>query len=84
MPVYLGTFQLGRVHSDSATNRYNQFPIIINFIEFKKAQSRQSAETVDGGMLREAATMKNDQRILRHILDGDCVALEVKYHKRCY
>ena len=35
-------------------------------------------------MLREAATMKNDQRIVRHILDGDCVALEVKYYKRCY
>lgn len=43
-----------------------------------------SAETIDGGKLREAAVIKNDQRILMHILDGDCVALEVKYHKRCY
>lgn len=43
-----------------------------------------SAETIDGGKLREAATRKDDQRILVHILDKDCVALEVKYHKRCY
>ena len=43
-----------------------------------------SAETTDGGKLREAATAKNDQKILVHILDKDCVALEVKYHKRCY
>ena len=35
-------------------------------------------------MLREAATVKNDQRIVRHIVDGDCVALEVKYHKPWY
>ena len=35
-------------------------------------------------MLREAVTVKNDQRIVRHILNGDCVALEVKYHKCCY
>ena len=43
-----------------------------------------TSETVDGGKLREAATRKDDQRILRHILGIDCVALEVKYHKRCY
>ena len=43
-----------------------------------------SAETIDGGKLREAATRKNDQRILIHILDKDCVAVEVKYHKCCY
>ena len=43
-----------------------------------------SAETVDGGKLREAATRKEDQRILVHILDKDCIALEVKYHQKCY
>ena len=42
-----------------------------------------SVETIDGGKLREAATKKNDQQILIHILDKDCVAIEVKYHK-CY
>ena len=43
-----------------------------------------SAETVDGGKLREAATRKEDQKILVHILDKDCIALEVKYHQKCY
>lgn len=43
-----------------------------------------SAETVDGGRLREAAKRKSDESILLHIADKDCVALEVKYHKRCY
>ena len=43
-----------------------------------------SAETVDGGKLREAATKKDDQSILLQIANKDMVALEVKYHKRCY
>jgi hypothetical protein len=43
-----------------------------------------SAETVDGGKLREAATRKSDESLLIHIADKDLVALEVKYHKRCY
>ena len=43
-----------------------------------------SAETVDGGKLKEAATRKADESILLHIANKDMVALEVKYHKRCY
>lgn len=43
-----------------------------------------SAETVDGGKLREAAIRKSDERILIQISDKDLIALEVKYHKRCY
>jgi hypothetical protein len=43
-----------------------------------------SAETVDGGKLKEAATKKADESILIQIADKDLVALEVKYHKRCY
>ena len=43
-----------------------------------------SAETVDGEKLREAATKKDDQSILLQIANKDMVALEVKYHKRCY
>ena len=43
-----------------------------------------SAETVDGGKLREAATKKDDQSILLQIANKNMVALEVKYHKRCY
>ena len=43
-----------------------------------------SAETVDGGKLREAATKKDDQSILLQIANNDMVALEVKYHKCCY
>ena len=43
-----------------------------------------SAETVDGGKLREAAIKKADESILIEIANRDAVALEVKYHKRCY
>ncbi len=43
-----------------------------------------SAETIDGGKLREAAIKKNDDRMLLHILNKDCVAVEAKYHRRCY
>ena len=50
----------------------------------RKLDQLVTSETVDGGKLREAATRKDDQRILLHILGNDCVALEVKYHKRCY
>ena len=43
-----------------------------------------SAETVDGGKLMEAATKKDDQSILVQIANKDMVALEVRYHTRCY
>lgn len=43
-----------------------------------------SAQTVDDGQLRKAATLKEDESILLHIRGKDCVALEVKYHNRCY
>lgn len=43
-----------------------------------------TAETLDGGQLRRAATLKGDDRILLKIQGKDCVALEVKYHERCY
>ena len=42
------------------------------------------AETLDGGQLRQAATLKTDQSILLQIEGKDCVALEVRYHKQCY
>ena len=43
-----------------------------------------SAETLDGGQLRKAATLKCDESILVQIRGKDCVALEMKYHKQCY
>jgi hypothetical protein len=42
------------------------------------------AETVDAGLLRTAAEIKNDEKILVQIRGKDCVALEVCYHKVCY
>lgn len=50
----------------------------------RKLDQLATSETIDGGRLCEAATRKDDQRILLRILGNDCVALEVKYHKRCY
>ena len=39
---------------------------------------------MDAGLLREAATKKKDDRILLQILDKDSVAVEVRYHMKCY
>ena len=41
-------------------------------------------ETINGGLLLDAATKKNDERILLQIMDKDCVAIEVRYHRKCY
>ncbi len=41
-------------------------------------------ETVNGGLLRDAATEKKDDSILLQIMDKDCVAIEVRYHRKCY
>ena len=35
-------------------------------------------------LLSEAATAKNDEKILLQIQDKDCVAIEVRYHQKCY
>jgi len=43
----------------------------------------KQAETIDEEQLREAATKKDDETILPHVLDKDCVVLEVKYKKKC-
>lgn len=42
------------------------------------------AETMDGGLLRKAAELKNDEKILVQIKGKDCVAAEVRCHKVCY
>ena len=42
------------------------------------------AETIDGGLLRKAAEIKKDEKILVQIRGKDCVAVEVRYHKVCY
>ena len=42
------------------------------------------SETEDSGLLRHAAELKKDEKILVHIRGKDCVAIEVRYHKPCY
>ncbi|XP_034063996.1 uncharacterized protein LOC117541052 [Gymnodraco acuticeps] len=54
-----------------------------------KAGKRQrdqlcKTETLSAGKLQKAAEKKDDQSVLLHIKDKDCVALEVRYHKSCY
>ena len=41
-------------------------------------------KTVNGGLLRDAATKKKDDRILLQIMGKDCVVIEVRYHRKCY
>eukprot|EP00794_Sanderia_malayensis_P000765 gene765-55_t len=43
-----------------------------------------TCETVNAGLLRDAAEQKNDEKILVEIRGRDCVAIEVRYHKICY
>ncbi|KAJ4942764.1 hypothetical protein JOQ06_005278, partial [Pogonophryne albipinna] len=54
-----------------------------------KAGKRQrdqlcKTETLSAGKLQKAAEKKDDQSVLLHIKDKDCVALEVRYNKSCY
>ena len=42
------------------------------------------AQTLTAGILEKAATLRNDDSILVHIRGRDCVAIEARYHKRCY
>ena len=42
------------------------------------------AQTVTTGRLEKAALLRNDESILIHIRGRDCVAIEARYHKRCY
>lgn len=42
------------------------------------------AESLTAGVLQEAALKRNDESILIHIQGRDCVAIEARYHKRCY
>ena len=35
-------------------------------------------------MLQKTAEIKNDKSILVHIRGKDCVAIEAKYHRKCY
>ena len=42
------------------------------------------AQTLSAGLLQKAAEQKNDEDILVHIRGKDCVAIEARYHNRCY
>uniref|UniRef100_A0A1A7XAZ1 Uncharacterized protein n=1 Tax=Iconisemion striatum TaxID=60296 RepID=A0A1A7XAZ1_9TELE len=42
------------------------------------------AQTSSAGRLQKAAEIKQDDSILLHIKDKDCVSLGVRYHKCCY
>jgi hypothetical protein len=47
-------------------------------------QGLSVAQTLTAGVLLEAALLKRDDSILVHINGKDCVAIEARYHKRCY
>ena len=42
------------------------------------------AQTLNAGILEESATIRKDESVLLHIKGRDCVAIEARYHKRCY
>ena len=50
----------------------------------RKQQGLTLSETIDGGLIRKAAEVKNDEKVLTQISDKDFVAIEVRYHRKCY
>ena len=65
------------------------FAFLISFLlgQATKKRVRQDlslAQTLTAGVLEEVAKISNDESILIHIRGKDCVALEARYHKRCY
>ena len=42
------------------------------------------AHTLDAGILERAAMQRNDESILVHIHERDCVVIEARYHRSCY
>ena len=42
------------------------------------------AQTLTAGKLLQAAAMKNDEAILLQLQGRDCVAVEARYHNKCY
>ena len=42
------------------------------------------AQTLTAGILEQAALMRNYETILIQIQGRDCVAIEARYHRRCY
>ncbi|XP_076144371.1 uncharacterized protein LOC143126355 isoform X3 [Alosa pseudoharengus] len=57
---------------------------LINKAGKRQRDPLSKAETLTAGQLQKAAELKEDESILIHIKDKDCVALEVQYHKGCY
>ena len=61
--------------------------LIITFFQVTKnalSKSYSLAQTLTAGVLEQAALMRNDESILVHIRGQDCVAIEARYHRRCY
>ncbi|XP_013396647.1 uncharacterized protein LOC106163563 [Lingula anatina] len=42
------------------------------------------AETVTAGNLTKSAELKNDESVLVHIRGKDCIAIKLKYHRKCF
>ena len=65
------------------------FAFLRPFLLFQATKKRvrqdlSLAQTLTAGVLEDAANVRNDESILIHIRGKDCVALEARYHKRCY
>jgi len=50
----------------------------------RKKQEMTLAQTVTVGLLKQATERKKDESILVHIWNKDCVAVEARYHRKCY
>ncbi|XP_071964156.1 uncharacterized protein [Antedon mediterranea] len=55
-----------------------------NISRKRRVEKLVQCETIDGGCLKTAETLKKDQEMLLKIHDKDLVAIEAKYHRSCY
>ena len=59
----------------------------ITFFQVTKKRIKEElslAQTLTAGVLEQAALMRNDESILVHIREQECVAIEARYHRRCH
>ncbi|XP_056267295.1 uncharacterized protein LOC130191667 [Pseudoliparis swirei] len=75
---------VARIYGQKIHGKGGKKEKFVNRAGKRQRDTLSKAETLTAGQLQKAAELKEDQSILLHIKDKDCVALEVQYHKGCY
>ena len=65
------------------TSKYQLFCLLVENEE-KGKKNLSLAQTITAGRIQKAAEITNDENILVHIRGKDCIAIEARYHWKCY